>query len=93
MSIVKKVNNEVKVVAQNNIIDHSQLSGTKGYGCHPISAIRNLPEKLHILKTTQDQIISRVDILEQKIDFLLVYLCFYALNIFLYLKMKKLLFF
>ena len=50
MSIYKKINGRDVKVAENSIIDHSQLSGTKGANCHPISAIRNLPEKLTNLK-------------------------------------------
>ena len=51
--IVKYVNGEKKIIAEKSIIDHSQLSGKEAYGCHPISAIRNLPEKLHSLKEKQ----------------------------------------
>lgn len=50
MSIYKKINDEDIKVAENSIIDHSQLSGREAYGAHPISAIRNLPEKLSTLK-------------------------------------------
>lgn len=50
MSIYKKINgNDIKV-AENSIVDHSQLSGRSSMNAHPISAIRKLPEKLTELK-------------------------------------------
>lgn len=50
MAIYKKINNKDIKVAENSIIDHSQLTNRDGYNAHPISAIRNLPEKLTDLK-------------------------------------------
>lgn len=61
MSIIKKVNNKDYTIADNNIISHSQLSGTTDYNCHPISAIRKLPEKLHALKEKDDELQQRLD--------------------------------
>ena len=64
MAIYKKIKGEDTRVASNGIIDHSQLSGRDGYGAHPISAIRRLPEKLtEHKKAIQDQ----KDALDQEI--------------------------
>ena len=61
MALVKKIDNEKRVIANKSIIDHSQLTGRDSYGAHPISAIRKLPEKLSALqnkKVDKDQIAS-----------------------------------
>ena len=55
MSIRKKVDGEIKEVANKSIIDHSQLTNRDAYGAHPISAIRKLPEKLYALKEKNDK--------------------------------------
>lgn len=64
MSVYKKIKGKDVEVA-NTVIDHSQLSGTKNYGCHPISAIRNLPEKLTDLKEKINEVNNE---LTNKID-------------------------
>ena len=56
MAIIKKIDDQNKVLAQNTKIDHSQLSGTNSYGAHPISAIRKLPEKLSALKNKTQEL-------------------------------------
>lgn len=56
MSIYKKIKGQDTKIAENSIIDHSQLSGRSTLNCHPISAIRNLPEKLTELKTKSIEI-------------------------------------
>ena len=50
MAIYKKINGTGTKLADNSIVDHSQLSGRDQYNAHPISAIRKLPEKLTELK-------------------------------------------
>lgn len=49
MAIIKVINGKKHVVA-SNIIKHNQLEDRTDYGCHPIRAIRDLPEKLTQLK-------------------------------------------
>lgn len=61
MPIYKKINNKDVKVADNKILDHSELSGREAYGAHPISAIRNLPEKLSMLKGITQEIQSKAD--------------------------------
>ena len=56
MAIHKKIDGEDKVIANNSIIDHNELSGREAYGAHPISAIRKLPEKLHALKEKDNEL-------------------------------------
>lgn len=56
MSIYKKIDGKDVKVAENNVIDHNQLSGRESYNAHPISAIRNLPEKLTNLKNVTKDI-------------------------------------
>ena len=56
MAIIKKIDDQNKVLAENTKIDHSQLSGTNSYGAHPISAIRKLPEKLSALKNKTQEL-------------------------------------
>ena len=60
MSIEKLVNGEKEIFANKSVIDHSQLSGTQSYGCHPISAIRKLPEKLTKLKEKDAEIQANI---------------------------------
>lgn len=50
MAIHKKIDGEDRVIANESVISHNQLSNRNEYGAHPISAIRKLPEKLHELK-------------------------------------------
>lgn len=61
MSIEKLVDGEKVVFANKSVIDHSQLSGTQSYGCHPISAIRKLPEKLTKLKENDVELKNNID--------------------------------
>lgn len=68
MSILKKIDGKDQVIANKSIIDHSQLSGTKAYGCHPISAIRQLPEKLADLKAKYKFFGELIEELEFKIN-------------------------
>lgn len=55
MAIIKKIDDKNIKLAENSIIDHSQLSGRDAYGAHPISAIRKLPEKLTVLKKKDEE--------------------------------------
>lgn len=50
MALYRKIKGQDTKVADNGIIDHSQLSGRSSMNAHPISAIRKLPEKLTELK-------------------------------------------
>lgn len=50
MAIIRKFNNEDKVIANKSVIDHNELTNRDQYGAHSISAIRKLPEKLTALK-------------------------------------------
>lgn len=68
MSIARKVNGECKTFAERTVVDHSQLSGTEGYGCHPISAIRKLPEKLTALKNADSELATRVSAIENNLE-------------------------
>ena len=72
MSIEKLVDGEKVVFANKSVVDHSQLSGTQSYGCHPISAIRKLPEKLTQLKEKdtelQGSITTISNTINEKID-------------------------
>lgn len=56
MPIYKKIKGKDVKVADEKVLDHSQLSGRDAYGSHPISAIRNLPEKLTNLKNITQEI-------------------------------------
>ena len=56
MAIYKKIKGKDVKVADVPITDHNQLDGRDAYGAHPISAIRNLPEKLTGLKTLSNTI-------------------------------------
>ena len=67
MGVYKKYNGKDELISNTSIIDHSQLTGTEHYGCHPISAIRKLPEKLTKLKDKSAEIeekAKRIDIKE-----------------------------
>lgn len=69
MSVYKKYNGKDELISNTSIIDHSQLTGTEHYGCHPISAIRKLPEKLTKLKDKSAEIeekAKRIDIKENE---------------------------
>ena len=61
MAIIKKIDDQNKVLAENTKIDHSQLSGTNSYGAHPISAIRKLPEKLSALKKKDEELTQMIE--------------------------------
>ena len=51
MALYKKIKGQDTKIADNSIVDHSQLTGRDAYGAHPISAIRKLPEKLTTINT------------------------------------------
>lgn len=61
MAIIKKVLDKDVVIAGQPIIDHNQLAGRDGYGAHPISAIRKLPEKLYALKEKDKELDDKID--------------------------------
>ena len=61
MAIIKKIDDQNKVLAENTKIDHSQLSGTNSYGAHSISAIRKLPEKLSALKKKDEELTQMIE--------------------------------
>ena len=61
MAIKKVIDGKLVTIADKSITDHSQLTGTQAYGCHPISAIRKLPEKLHELKSTDERLAEELD--------------------------------
>lgn len=61
MSIIKKVNDEEKVFANKSVIDHNQLANRDAYGCHPIGAVRGLPERLTKIKKHIDDVEEKVD--------------------------------
>ena len=67
MSIIRLVDGK-PVVFANNITDHKQLKGKDEYGCHPIQAIRNLPEKLSALKEKDTNLESSINGLNNKIE-------------------------
>lgn len=50
MAIIRVINGKQELLANVSITSHEQLQGRDSYGCHPISAIRKLPEKLHDIK-------------------------------------------
>jgi len=61
MGIVKKVDNQIKEIANKSVIDHSQLSNRNAYGAHSIDAIRKLPEKLTSLKDKDTYLDTKID--------------------------------
>lgn len=67
MSIIRLVDGK-PVVFANNITDHKQLKGKDEYGCHPIQAIRNLPEKLSALKEKDTNLENSINGLNNKIE-------------------------
>lgn len=67
MSIVKKIDDKKVIFADKSVVDHNQLGNREAYGCHPISAIRKLPEKLYDLKETDKQLQSSIDSLSDEI--------------------------
>ena len=50
MAIKKVINGKLTTVVKDGVTNHNDLQGREEYGCHPISAIRKLPEKLYELK-------------------------------------------
>lgn len=60
MAIIKVINGKKHVIA-NSIIKHNQLEDRTDYGCHPIRAIRDLPEKLTQLKDKDAELQSQID--------------------------------
>ena len=59
MAIKKKIGGLDTLIANVSVTDHNQLENREAYGCHPISAIRKLPEKLTDIK-------NRLDIIEEE---------------------------
>ena len=68
MAIVKEIDGKKKVIADQSVVDHSQLTGTQAYGAHPISAIRKLPEKLHALKEKDEELSNRITAHDEEVD-------------------------
>ncbi len=62
MAIEKVINGKLVTIADKSITDHSQLTGNQAYGCHPISAIRKLPEKLQALKEADEKLAEDMDV-------------------------------
>jgi len=52
MAIKKVIDGKLKTIVEDGVTDHNKLEGRDEYGCHPISAIRKLPEKLFELKNS-----------------------------------------
>ena len=68
MAIVKEIDGKKKVIADQSVVDHSQLTGTQAYGAHPISAIRKLPGKLHALKEADKELSDRITAHDEEVD-------------------------
>jgi cell division protein FtsB len=65
MEIIKVINGKKHVVA-SNIIKHNQLEDRTDYGCHPIRAIRDLPEKLTQLKDKDAELQAMIEGLDME---------------------------
>ena len=61
MSVIKKIDDQKRVVANKSVIDHSQLANRNAYGAHSIDAIRKLPEKLTALKNKDTELENKID--------------------------------
>lgn len=68
MSIIRKVNDKPQVIAEKSVIDHNQLANRAQLNCHPISAIRKLPEKLTALKQKDEEINQDIEQINARID-------------------------
>lgn len=68
MALIKVINGQKHIIAEKNITDHNKLVNRDVYGCHPISAIRGLPEKITDLKTKDTELETKIDELTQKIN-------------------------
>lgn len=68
MSLVRKFDNENKVIVNKSITSHSELADREAYGAHPISAIRKLPEKLHALKVKDEELDSKIAAHDAEVD-------------------------
>ena len=68
MSIIRKVNGKPQVIAEKSVIDHNQLANRAQLNCHPISAIRKLPEKLTALKQKDEEINQNIEQINARID-------------------------
>lgn len=68
MALIKVINGQKHIIAEKNITDHNKLENRDAYGCHPISAIRGLPEKISDLKTKDTELETKIDELTQKIN-------------------------
>ena len=65
MAIKKVINGKLRTIVEDGVTHHNDLEGRDEYGCHPISAIRKLPEKLYELKQS---ISSLTEEINQKIN-------------------------
>lgn len=68
MAIIRKINGKMELLANVSITSHDQLDGREAYGCHPISAIRKLPEKLHSLKEVDDRLLETVELTKTNLE-------------------------
>lgn len=68
MSIIRKVNDKPQVIAEKSVIDHNQLANRAQLNCHPISAIRKLPEKLTALKQKDEEINQDIEQINARIS-------------------------
>ena len=87
MAIIKVINGKKHIVA-NNITKHNQLEDRTDYGCHPIRAIRDLPEKLTQLKDKDAELEEQINSIFKNIPILILSTIPYGLAI-LYLFWKK----
>lgn len=63
MALIKVKDGKKYIIAEKNITDHNELKGRDSYGCHPIDAIRGLPEKLTKLKEKDAELEEVVNLL------------------------------
>jgi len=61
MAIIRVINGKQELLANVSITSHEQLQGRDSYGCHPISAIRKLPEKLHDIKLEHEALTADIN--------------------------------
>lgn len=67
MAIIRKINNKAETIAEISKIDHNQLTNREQYGCHSISAIRKLPEKLTDLKNKDIELSAADELIKEDI--------------------------
>ena len=61
MTLIKKYNDRLEVIANKSVIDHNQLANRNQFGAHSIDAIRGLPEKLTKLKNKDIALEEKID--------------------------------